>query len=56
MKGDGNLIVLYSTQEFVPNLYTRIPRRCRAGAEEVSEEDSPIEILAPDAACSTPRT
>ena len=49
VKGGGNLIVLYNTQEFVPNRYAPYPATLPAGAEEVSEEDSPIEILAPDA-------
>jgi hypothetical protein len=43
----GNLIVLYNTQEFVPNLYAPFPAQLPARAEEVSEEDSPVEILAP---------
>jgi hypothetical protein len=50
VKGGGNLIVLYNTQEFVPSRYAPYPATLSAGAEEVSEEDSPIEILAPDAA------
>jgi hypothetical protein len=47
-KGGGNLIVLYNTQELVPNLYAPYPGVLPATAEEVSEEDSPVEILAPD--------
>jgi LmbE family N-acetylglucosaminyl deacetylase len=43
----GNLIVLYNTQEFVPNGYAPYPAQLTARAEEVSEEDSPVEILAP---------
>jgi LmbE family N-acetylglucosaminyl deacetylase len=43
----GNLIVLYNTQEFVPNAYAPFPAQLPARAEEVSEEDSPVEILAP---------
>jgi LmbE family N-acetylglucosaminyl deacetylase len=43
----GNLIVLYNTQEFVPNLYAPFPAQLPRTAEEVSEEDSPVEILAP---------
>ena len=50
VKGGGNLIVLYNTQEFVPNRYAPYPATLPAGAEEVSEEDSPIEILAPGGA------
>jgi hypothetical protein len=43
----GNLIVLYNTQEFVPDEYAPYPAQLTARAEEVSEEDSPVEILAP---------
>ena len=43
----GNLIVLYNTQEFVPNSYAPFPAQLPARAEEVSEEDAPVEILAP---------
>jgi LmbE family N-acetylglucosaminyl deacetylase len=49
VKGGGNLIVLYNTQEMVPERYAPYPATLPAGAEEVSEEDSPIEILVPDA-------
>ena len=49
VKAGGNLIVLYNTQEFVPNLYAPYPAKLPASAEEVSEEDSPVEILAPEA-------
>jgi hypothetical protein len=45
----GNLIVLYNTQEFVPNLFAPYPAELPRNAEEVSEEDSPVEILAPGA-------
>ena len=48
VQAGGNLIVLYNTQEFVPARYAPYPGTLPAGAEEVSEEDSPIEILAPD--------
>ena len=41
------MIVLYNTQEFVPNTYAPFPAQLPARAEEVSEEDSPVEILAP---------
>lgn len=51
----GNLIVLYNTQELVPNLYAPYPAELPRNAEEVSEEDSPVEFLAPDApVLSTP--
>ncbi len=43
----GNLIVLYNTQELVPREYAPYPGTLPSNAEEVSEEDSPVEILAP---------
>ena len=46
-KNGGNLIVLYNTQEFVPNQHAPFPAELPATAEEVSEEDSPVDILAP---------
>jgi LmbE family N-acetylglucosaminyl deacetylase len=46
----GNLIVLYNTQELVPNQFAPRPGELTPRAEEVSEEDSPVDILAPDAA------
>jgi len=49
VKDGGNLIVLYNTQEFVPNRYAPFPGDLPQRAEEVSEEDSPVEILTPDA-------
>jgi LmbE family N-acetylglucosaminyl deacetylase len=55
VQAGGNLIVLYNTQEFVPNLYAPYPGTLPASAEEVSEEDSPVEILAPkDPVLNTP--
>jgi LmbE family N-acetylglucosaminyl deacetylase len=51
----GNLIVLYNTQEFVPASDAPYPAQLPARAEEVSEEDSPVEILAAsDPAFTTP--
>ncbi len=50
VQGGGNLLVLYNTQELVPALYAPYPAELPGNAEEVSEEDSPVEILAPDAA------
>ncbi len=44
----GNLIVLYQTQEFVPGKWAAFPADIPRRAEEVSEEDSPVRILAPD--------
>lgn len=43
----GNLIVLYNTQELDPNQFSPFPAELTQRAEEVSEEDSPVEILAP---------
>ena len=45
----GNLIVLYNTDELVPDRHAPYPASLPRSAEEVSEEDSPVEILAPDA-------
>jgi len=48
VKSGGNLIVLYNTPaEFDPNLFSPFPARLPRNAEEVSEEDSPVTILAP---------
>jgi LmbE family N-acetylglucosaminyl deacetylase len=44
----GNLIVLYNTQELVPDEFAPRPGELTPRAEEVSEEDSPVDILAPD--------
>jgi hypothetical protein len=49
----GNLIVLYNTQELAPGLYAPYPADLPGNAEEVSEEDSPVQILAADAAVLT---
>jgi hypothetical protein len=47
-KSGGNLIVLYNTPaEFDPGKYAPYPAQLPRNAEEVSEEDSPVEILAP---------
>jgi hypothetical protein len=48
-RGGGNLIVLYNTQEYDPKLYAPYPGELPRTAEEVSEEDSPVEILSPEA-------
>ena len=47
VRDGGNLIVLYNTQEFVPDLHAPYPGALPRTAEEVSEEDSPVEILVP---------
>ena len=44
----GNLVVLYQTQEFVPSEMAPYPASLPRGAEEVSEEDAPVALLAPD--------
>ena len=48
VKGGGNLVVLYNTQEFDPKQFAPFPAELPQRAEEVSEEDSPVKILAPD--------
>jgi LmbE family N-acetylglucosaminyl deacetylase len=48
VRDGGNLIVLYNTQEFVPSQFAPFKAELPRNAEEVSEEDSPVEILAPD--------
>ena len=48
-KNGGHLIVLYNTQELVPNQFAPFPGELTPRAEEVSEEDSPVTILAPTA-------
>ena len=47
VKAGGNMIVLYNTFEMVPNQFAPFPGELLASAEEVSEEDSPVTILAP---------
>lgn len=47
VKAGGNMIVLYNTQELVPNTFAPFPGELPRTAEEVSEEDSPVTILAP---------
>ena len=49
VKGGGNLVVLYNTQEYSPGRFAPFPGELTASAEEVSEEDSPVEILQPSA-------
>lgn len=46
VRDGGNLIVLYNTQEFVPNTHAPFPAELPQEAEEVSEEDSPVVVLA----------
>jgi LmbE family N-acetylglucosaminyl deacetylase len=48
VKNGGNLIVLYNTPaEFDPGKFAPFPGQLPRNAEEVSEEDSPVGILAP---------
>lgn len=47
VKNGGNMIVLYNTAELVPNRFAPFPADNPRNSEEVSEEDSPVEILAP---------
>jgi hypothetical protein len=55
VKNGGNLIVLYNTPEFVPNQFAPYPGELPRDPEEVSEEDSPVDILAPrDPVFTTP--
>ena len=48
VRDGGNLIVLYNTQELDPKRFAPLPGELTPRAEEVSEEDSPVEILAPN--------
>ena len=41
------MVVLYNTQELVPARFAPFPGELPRSAEEVSEEDSPVEILSP---------
>ena len=43
----GNVVVLYQTQEFVPDEMAPYPASLPRGAEEVSEEDAPVTLLEP---------
>jgi len=48
VRNGGNLIVLYNTpQEFDPQQFAPYPATLPRDAEEVSEEDAPVTILAP---------
>ncbi len=47
VKAGGNMIVLYNAQELVPNTFAPFQGDLPRTAEEVSEEDSPVTILAP---------
>jgi len=47
VRSGGNMVVLYNTQELVPNTFAPFRGELLRSAEEVSEEDSPVTILAP---------
>ncbi len=49
VKDGGNMIVLYNTQELVPNTFAPFPGELPRSAEEVSEEDSPVDDPRADA-------
>ncbi len=49
----GNLVVLYNTQELIPARFAPFPAEHGPRAEEVSEEDSPVTLLAPRAQAFT---
>jgi LmbE family N-acetylglucosaminyl deacetylase len=49
VKDGGNVVVLYNTQELQPDRVAPYPAEHGPRAEEVSEEDSPVRILAPTA-------
>lgn len=47
-RGGGHLVVLYNTDELVPAEHAPFPGVLPRRSEEVSEEDAPVTILAPD--------
>ena len=47
-KQGGHLLVLYQSPEFVPEIMAPFPATLPGNAEEVSEEDALVSILAPD--------
>ena len=49
VKGGGNLVVLYNTEELIPARYAPYPAVHGPRAEEVSEEEAPVRLLAPAA-------
>ena len=52
----GNMVVLYNTQELVPNTFAPFPGELPRSAEEVSEEDSPVPSSRPRISRSPGRT
>jgi LmbE family N-acetylglucosaminyl deacetylase len=53
VKAGGNLVVLYNTQELIPARFAPFPAEHGPRAEEVSDEDSPVKILASGAQAFT---
>jgi LmbE family N-acetylglucosaminyl deacetylase len=47
-RGGGNVVVLYQTPEYRPREQAPFPASLPGNAEEVSEQDAPVTILAPD--------
>jgi hypothetical protein len=47
-RAGGNLVVLYQTPEYDPERQAPVTASLPNDAEEVSEEDAPVRILAPD--------
>lgn len=47
-RAGGHLVILYQTQEFVPEEMAPYPAALPRGAQEVSEEDAPVRLLQPD--------
>lgn len=47
-RGGGNVVVLYQTPEYRPEEQAPSPASLPGNAEEVSEQDAPVTILAPD--------
>ena len=47
VNGGGNLVVLYNTPEFDPRRFAPYAATLPQDAEEVSEEDAPVTVLAP---------
>lgn len=47
-RGGGHLVVLYNTNELIPNQHAPYPGVLPRRSEEVSEEDSPLTVLAPE--------
>jgi hypothetical protein len=53
VRAGGNMVVLYNTPEFVPERFAPFGGTLPGNAEEVSEQDAPVEILVPSHAFLT---